>query len=280
MPPTQLLLASCLLFGVSSLYADDAFPPIHGDCTVTVSTQSDRLELLIQSDTCTTHSRRDGDTVRTRSESGHHCTSNMQTQIDAFSGFVQADLGREGAHIDAAINAEAGSLVCSGTIHGFKLAGNFTFTPNVAFAAQLVKLGILGLDSQTLESYTLFHVERAWVQSLIEAGVQGPDFHTLDANKLLSLKIFKVDAPFVTTMRDLGYPTPNANKLLSLKIHGVNPKEVRQIRALGYQPTLDQLIQMRIFKVTPDFISSMKQRGFKDLTLAKLVQIRTFNLDQ
>lgn len=275
MPPTRLLLASCLLFGVSTLYADDNFPPIQGDCTISVSTQADRFELLLQSETCTSHNTQDGDTVHTRSEPGHHCTSTMQTQPDAFSGFVQADLGREGAHVDAAINAEAGSLSCSGTIHGFRLAGNFTFTPNVAFAAQLAKMGILGLDSRKLESYTLFHVQRAWIQTLLDTGVQG-----IDANKLVSLKIFKVDAPFVLSMRELGYPTPDASKLSALKIHGVNPEEVKQIRALGYQPTLDQLIQMRIFKVTPEFITSMKQRGFKDLTLAKLVQIRTFNLDQ
>ena len=35
---------------------------------------------------------------------------------------------------------------------------------------------------------------------------------------------------------------------------------------------------MRIFKVTPDFIHRMQDRGFNNLTIAKLVQIRIFNL--
>jgi hypothetical protein len=47
---------------------------------------------------------------------------------------------------------------------------------------------------------------------------------------------------------------------------------------MGYQPTLDELVQMRIFKVTPDFIRRMQARGLKDLTISKLVQIRIFNL--
>jgi hypothetical protein len=53
---------------------------------------------------------------------------------------------------------------------------------------------------------------------------------------------------------------------------------VKQIRAMGYQPTLDELIQMRIFKVTPDFIHRMQARGLNNLTINKLVQIRIFQL--
>jgi hypothetical protein len=47
---------------------------------------------------------------------------------------------------------------------------------------------------------------------------------------------------------------------------------------MGYNPTADELIQMRIFKVTPDFIHRMEARGFNNLTISKLVQIRIFNL--
>lgn len=61
-------------------------------------------------------------------------------------------------------------------------------------------------------------------------------------------------------------------------MHRVDPDEVKQIRALGYQPTLDELIQMRIFNITPGFIHRMRARGFENLTIPKLVQIRIFNL--
>jgi hypothetical protein len=37
-------------------------------------------------------------------------------------------------------------------------------------------------------------------------------------------------------------------------------------------------VQIRIFKITPDFVHRMQERGFKNLTIAKLVQIRIFNL--
>jgi len=61
-------------------------------------------------------------------------------------------------------------------------------------------------------------------------------------------------------------------------VQHVDPEEVKQIRAMGYQPTLDELIQMRIFNITPDFIHRMQTKGLNDLTISKLVQIRIFKL--
>jgi hypothetical protein len=55
---------------------------------------------------------------------------------------------------------------------------------------------------------------------------------------------------------------------------------VRQIRALGLKPTLDELIQIRIFHITPDFVHRMQDRGLKNLTISKLVQIKIFKLDE
>jgi len=64
-------------------------------------------------------------------------------------------------------------------------------------------------------------------------------------------------------MTALGYALPDADQLISMRVQGVNADEVGQIRALGYQPTLDQLVQIRIFKVTPDFIRRMQARVLK-----------------
>ncbi len=92
------------------------------------------------------------------------------------------------------------------------------------------------------------------------------------------MRIFDVDPAFVNGLTTLGYQVPDADKLVALSVQGVNADEVRQIRNLGYQPTLDQLIQIRIFKVTPEFIQHMQARGLKNLTIEKLVQIRIFKL--
>lgn len=193
--------------------------------------------------------------------------------LSDFSGFTLADLQREGAHLDAVISAEAGKLTCSGTVHNLTLTGDSTFVPNPAFVDQMRRMGFSDFDSGKLEAYTLFHIETSWIRSLQAEGVSG-----MDSGNILALHIFKVDAAYVREMAALGYPHLDAGKLIAFKVQGVNPDEVRQYRTLGYQPTADELIQMRIFKVTPDFIQRMSTRGLGKLTISKLVQIRIFKL--
>ena len=259
MNPNRLLVGTFLaIFAIATSpipSLGQALESLKGTCAVAVSASSDQLELRLERGTC--HHDADGRLERdrnSRTDADRCNTNDMQLPYNTFTGFIQSDLGRDGAHIDAAINAEAGTLTCSGTIHNFKLSGDFTFTPNAAFAAHMLKLGIQGITSQNMQTYTLFHVQAANVEALQKAGVTD-----IDAKNLASLAIFKVDPAFVESIRALGYPTPPAKKLVDLKIFKVTPEEVRQIRALGYQPTLDELVKMRIFKVTPAFIEEHAQ---------------------
>jgi hypothetical protein len=283
MNPNRLLVGKFLaIFAIATSPVPSlaqTLETLKGSCAIAVSLNSDEFEIRLERGTC--HHNADGsrdDRDRGSRTDPDRCNTNeMQLPFNTFTGFIQSDLGRDGAHIDAAINAEAGSLTCSGTIHNFKLSGDFTFTPNAAFAVHMLKLGIQGITSQNMETYTLFRVQVANIEALQKAGVTD-----IDAKNLTSLVIFKVDPAFVESIQSLGYPTPPAKKLVDLKIFKVTPEEVRQIRALGYQPTLDELVKMRIFKVTPAFIEEMRKRGFgtnaQDLTIAKLVKIRIFKL--
>lgn len=276
MRPSRVLVATFLaIFGIATSHAQ-TFDALKGNCTVTVSTHSDELELRLERGTCPKEVSRDSPDYNRDARRDCH-TTEMQQPTDAFSGFIQSDLGREGAHIEAVLNAEAGTLTCSGAIHNFKLSGSFNFTPNASFAAHMLKLGIQGITAENMQTYALFHVQAANVEAIQKAGVTD-----IDAKNLASFSIFHIDPNFVTAIRNLGYPAPPAKQLIALKIHGVNPEEVKQIRALGYQPTLEELIKMRIFKVSPAFIQDMRKRGFgtgpEDLTIARLVKIRIFKL--
>ncbi len=108
-----------------------------------------------------------------------------------------------------------------------------------------------------------------------QAGVKG-----LTIDNLIAMRIFNVDPGYISGLTSLGYALPDADKLIALRVQRVDPEEVRQIRALGLEPTLDELIQIRIFGITPEFVRTMQSRGFKDLTVAKLVQIKIFKLDE
>jgi len=94
------------------------------------------------------------------------------------------------------------------------------------------------------------------------------------------LKALKVDAAYVRAMAADGYPELGAEKLTSMKAVGVTPEKVKAVRAMGYSPTEEELIQMSVFKIDAPFLERMKARGFKNLSIAQLVQIKVFRLDE
>jgi hypothetical protein len=256
------LLAALLLFAGSHLFsAQDQLQTLHGHCSIAPSAVPGRVQFEMEDGDCDSSDR--------------HCHNhnNDEMPLSNFTGLALADFEREGAHLEARIVAEAGTITCAGEVHGLALTGDYTFLPDSAFVERMGKLGFTGFSSEKLEAFTLFHIETSWVQSLLEAGVTD-----MDTGKILALRIFKIDAPFVKEMAALGYPHLSAEKLIAFGVQGVNADEVKQYRALGYQPNADELIQMRIFKVTPEFIQRMHDRGLGNLTISKLVQIRIFKL--
>jgi hypothetical protein len=256
-PAIVLLAAFSVTLHAASL------APLRADCSIGASEDHDRFSL---------HIDKKGDC-----ENGdRHCGSNFSNEsISRFTGITLADLNRDGANLTATLAAEAGTFTCSGTVRNGELTGTSVFTPEAAFVEKMDRMGYTGLDSEKLEAYAFIGVDSAFAQSMKQTGVRG-----ITIDNLIALHIFKVNPEYIHGITSLGYELPDADKLVGLKVQGVNAEEVRQIRALGYQPTLDELIQIRIFKITPDFIQRMQQRGLKDLTIAKLVQIRIFKLDE
>lgn len=260
MTPRALLPAFLFALSTTFLPAQDQLPALHGHCSLAPATEAGHVRFELEEGCSSDHA-------------DCHNHDNDEMPLSNFSGITLADFQREGAHVDAVLAAEAGKLTCSGVIHDLTLRGESTFAPNADFVARMGKMGYTGFDSHKLEAYTLFHIETEWVESLQSAGVK-----EMDRDNILALRIFKVDAAYVRDMDALGYPHLPASRLIAFKVQGVNPDEVRQYRALGYHPDADELVQMRIFKITPDFIKRMQARDLGNLTISKLVQIRIFKL--
>jgi hypothetical protein len=234
--------------------------PIHAKCEIAPSEETGKFSLHIFD--------------KTDCPEGRHCGSNFSHEpMTRLTGISTADLDHDGAHLTATLAAEAGTFTCIGTVHDHELYGDALFTPDSAFVDRMAKLGFTGYDSQKLEACTLLDVTSDFARSLQQAHIQG-----ITTDNLIALRIFNIDPAYARGFVSLGYEQPDADKLIALKVQGVNADEVKQIRAMGYQPSLDELIQIRIFKITPDFIQRMQDRGFKNLTIAKLVQIRIFKL--
>ncbi len=235
--------------------------PFHADCSIRASEDLGKLSLQVDKGEC---------------EGERHCGNNFSNEsMTRFTGITLADLGRDGANLTATLAAEAGTFTCSGTVRNAELEGKAVFTPDDAFVEKMGRMGFSGYDSEKLMAYAFIGVDSAWAESMQHTGVHG-----ITVDNLLALKIFKIDPGYVHSITALGYDLPNADQLVGLKVQGVNAEEVRQIRALGYKPTIDELVQIRIFHITPEFIQRMQERGLKNLTIAKLVQIRIFKLDE
>jgi hypothetical protein len=248
-----LAVFTCLL-----LRAEEELRTLSGSCSITATSNGTEADFRLERGGC---------------EANGNCSTQTQEPLSAFSGFALSDLQHEGARVQARIRAEAGTITCSGTVRDGRMSGAFTFVSDPAFVDRMLQMGFRDLEAEKLQAYTLFGVGIDWIHSLQAVGVSG-----LDSGNLIAMRIFHVDTEYVRSLNALGYPTPDAGKLIALRVQNVNPQEVKQIRAMGYQPTLDELIQMQIFKVTPDFIHRMQAKGLNDLTISKLVQIRIFQL--
>jgi hypothetical protein len=259
MKRTLFMLTAALASAAIALHAATPLEPIHAQCTISASEHPEKLRLQIEKRDCPTNNNCD--------------YSNSEESASRFTGISIADLSRNGAHLSATLAAEAGVFTCTGNVHNGELSGESVFTPDAAFVARMQQMGFTGYDSDKLQASAFLNIETAWVHSLQQIGVQG-----MTTDKLIALRVFNVDPTYVRSITALGYPMPDADKLVGLACQGVNAQEVKEIRALGYQPTLDELIQIRIFKITPEFIHRMEDRGLKNLTLSKLVQIRIFKL--
>lgn len=205
-----------------------------------------------------------------------HChEGNSDMEWTRWTGIVPEDLQHEGSSVDARMIAEAGEMGCAGKVHDGALQGTYSFTPNAEFAKHMQALGFGDQTNDRLQGYTFLNVTTAWVNELKEAHVTG-----MTSENLMGLKALKVDAAYVRAMAACGYPELEAQKLTSFKAVGVSPEKVKAVRAMGYNPTEEELIQMSVFKIDAPFVERMKARGFKTLTIAQLVQIKVFKLDE
>jgi hypothetical protein len=253
-----LAVAAATAAGLA-LHASVPLQPLHARCIISASENADTFRIQIDDDTC---SGRD------------HCGSSFSNDsFTRFTGITLHDLTREGASLTATLAAEAGTFTCAGTVHNGSLSGDAVFSPDMGFVERMQQMGFSDLDSKKLQAYAFIGVESAWARSLQQTGIQG-----LTTDNLIALHIFNADPSYIRSITALGYELPSADQLIGLKVQGVNAQEVGEIRALGFKPTLDELVQIRIFHITPDFIRRMRARGFNDLTIAKLVQIRIFKL--
>jgi hypothetical protein len=207
----------------------------------------------------------------------HHCGTSENSNIawSRWSGVSPEALKQEGAVLTGEMRGEAGALRCSGAVHDGILAGKYEFTPNTEFAQKMTALGFDEITTRKQEAFLTLDVTTAWVRQIKDAGVSD-----LSTNKLMGMKALHVDPEYIRAMSAAGYPELRASKLTEMKAVGVTPERAAEAKSLGFNPSEQELIQMCIFKIDRPFVERMRSKGLNDLTLAKLIKVKIFKLEE
>jgi hypothetical protein len=251
-----LVVGLMLGLGVTAAVAETA-----GNCSIRAGRTDGKMSFSWERGDCT---------------AGHNCHEGDSDMLwSKWSGVTPQDLQHEGAAVDARMKAESGEMRCVGTVHDAALRGTYSFSPDDAFAKRMEAMGFDDQTPERLQGYAMLDITTEWVKEMKDAGVT-----EMTAQNLMGLKALKVDAAYVKAMAAAGYPELRAHQLTSMKAVGVSPEKVQAVRAMGYTPTQQELIQMSVFKIDAPFVERMKARGFKNLTIAQLVKIKVFKLDE
>ena len=222
--------------------------------------------------------------------------------LDAVEG-LEAILTGPGGPAHYTLKRDAGSFDFEGVVRAGAGGGTFSFTPNAAFADELVRrgfsrptafdlgrlawsdIGFAFLDELNALKYarpTLpqlvngaqHGVTRRYLREMADLGYR---VGTVDA--LVRLRDHGVDAAFVRGMEGQGMKGLSVDDLVRSRDHGVDPQFIQGLRALGLTGlSLEDLVKARNHGVDPGYVSELRELGYQ-LRLDELVDARNHGVD-
>jgi len=137
------------------------------------------------------------------------------------------------------------------------------------YAQEMAKTGFGKPSADELIAMKIHGVTPEYVSQLRAAGLQPGSI-----GDLVSYRIFGVTPEFLAGMKAAGFDAIPPKKLVQLRVHGVTPEYARTVRQQYPNATIDELVQLRIFRIDDAFLAAAKRHGFSSLSIEKLVQLR------
>ncbi len=197
-------------------------------------------------------------------------THGTNVPLASLEGLTEAQLAGAGGPVQFRITRDAGTLQFDGVLRSGVAAGTFSFMPNPAFPAELVKRGFTTPTAREQYQLARADIGYAFLDELNRLGYAKPD-----TAGLVKAGQHGVNATYLREMGALGYALGSLPPLITLRDHGVTPDYVRGMAQEGYAKLpADTLRQARDHGVGPEYVKGMREAGYTGLTLEALINAR------
>lgn len=193
------------------------------------------------------------------------------------SDFPNLPVGQEGTF---SLKRAAGTIDFKGKFEDGEGLGRFTFTPDESFRSLIKQEGYSKVSDEVLFGFALANVDQAYWAYLKQEGLTPKDEDDLEdiGHHLPMLATLKSN---MAGYKQLGFSDISLEELVDLSIHDVSPDFIRSIQALGFKNmTLEQFEDAKIHNINAEFVAEMKSLGFDNLTFDELEELKIHNVDK
>ncbi len=221
----------------------------------------------------------EGDEICIKYDLSDHRRNNwwVTTRCYPSSDFPNLPIDQEGAF---ALERAAGTINFKGKFEDGEGLGRFTFTPNESFRQLIKQEGYNKVSDKVLFGFTLANIDQAYWAYLKQEGLTPKDQDDLEdiGHHLPVLATLKEN---LEGYKQLGFTDLGLEQLVDLSIHDVNPDFIRSIQALGFKNlSLEEFEDAKIHNITAEFAADMKSLGFNNLDFDELLELKIHNVDK
>ena len=102
----------------------------------------------------------------------------------------------------------------------------------------------------------------------------GPQFRRLDEDEMIELRVKGVTPDYVRALNAAGYGHESADEIGDAAVLGLSADAVRRYNGVGPRRSLEELTELRMMGVTPEFIAATRRAGHPHLSADELIELR------
>ena len=177
------------------------------------------------------------------------------------------------------LQREAGTILFKGKFEDNEGLGRYTFEPSSSFKQFLTSKNYDDLSDELLFHMTLTNINKDYFDYMAKEG-----FKDISQDELEDLAVHMISKErlqkSLPAYRKLDDGKLEIEDLVELTIHDVSPEYIEEMKQLGFKD-LDgeEIVEAKIHGVNTEFVAEMQKLGFKDLDLEELQEAAIHGID-